>query len=57
MRVKPGDLPTTVAFRISPIHLQKALDIADDMEVSLSQVLRKLVSTGLAQMQRGKTAA
>ncbi len=56
MRVKPGDLPNTVAFRISENHLKQAEAIADQMEVSLSQVLRKLVSAGLAQMQ-GKQAA
>ncbi len=56
MRVKPGDLPNTVAFRISDKHLKQAEAIADQMEVSLSDVLRKLVAAGLAKMQEKQAA-
>ncbi len=56
MRVKPGDLPNTVAFRISEKHLKQAEAIADQMEVSLSDVLRKLVAAGLTHIQEKQAA-
>jgi hypothetical protein len=56
MRLRKGDLDTNISFRVPAAQMKRVMAAADELDASISQTVRRLLTAGLEQME-GKRAA
>jgi hypothetical protein len=56
MRLRKGDLDTNISFRVPAAQMKRVMAAADELDASISQTVRRLLTAGLEQMEKQQAA-